>query len=382
MTRDVFTRRMRTALAPSQPAPAPAQPQPAATPAAPPSQPSHTAESSASSSGQATPPTPSEQRVQSLLAERAARLAEERKRAEEEAKRQRADKAKAKAQAEASGAREPDAQSKHAEALRKKQREAREERQRIIKAIEDDKAARRARQTELEAARKAVAAADQTAAPAVAPPMSQLAPSASKMSEHCALQVRLFDGSTIRRRFSSAETLGDVRRWVDEARGDGRAAYTFKVLLTPLPSKRIDVAEEGKSLQALDLAPSSTLILVPVPKQHAAAYGSAAAAAPGQQGNAFQRLIAYVLAIVTGFFSAVVTFFSTLFSTNGPQAAPEPAAAAAAAISRTSQSEARAGAGPTRRGGRRIAGLEHSDERRNDQQFYNGNSVSSRRPSF
>lgn len=333
-------------------------------PAAPPSQPSHIAESSTSSSGQATPPTPNESRVQSLLAERAARLAEKKRKDEEEAKRQRAEKAKAKAEAEASGSKKPDAQSKHAEALRKKQREAREERQRILKAIEDDKAARKAKKAELEAERRA--AQNQNTVPFA--PASQLFPSTGKLSEHCSLQVRLFDGSTIRSRFSSDETLKDVRKWVDDTRQDGKAPYTFKVLLTPLPSKRIDVTEEGRSLQSLELAPSSTLILVPVPK-YTAAYGSAAGTAAASQENMLQRLIAYFLGIITGFFGAIFTFFSTMLSTNSPSAPPEPAAA-------SPQPETGAGAGPVRRGGRRIAGLDHSDERRRDQQFYNGNSVS------
>ncbi|KXX80903.1 UBX domain-containing protein 4 [Madurella mycetomatis] len=369
VTKDEFLRRIKTALVQPQttspqPQPTPPQSQPVVTPAAPPSQPGHVAESSTSSSGQATPPTPNESQVQSLLTERAARLAEKKRKDEEEAKRQRAEKAKAKAEAEASGSKKPDAQSKHAEALRRKQREAREERQRILKAIEDDKVARKAKQAELEAERKA--AQNQNTVPFA--PASQLLPSTGKLSEHCSLQVRLFDGSTIRSRFSSEVTLKDVRKWVDDTRQDGKAPYTFKVLLTPLPSKRIDVTEEGKSLQSLELAPSSTLILVPVPK-YTAAYGSAAGTAAALQGNIFQRLIAYFLGIITGFFGAIFTFFSTLLSTNDPPAPPEPAAAS------PSRAEASAGAGPVRRGGRRIAGLDHSDERRGDQQFYNGNST-------
>jgi hypothetical protein len=85
------------------------------------------------------------------------------------------------------------------------------------------------------------------------------------------------------------------------------------------------------------------------------------------QGNVFQRFIAYILAIVTGFFSTISTFFSTLFSISGPPAAPEPAS------SQTSQSQA--GADTTRRRGGHIAGVGRPDEGRKDQQFYNGNST-------
>ncbi|KAK4239346.1 UBX domain-containing protein 4 [Achaetomium macrosporum] len=367
VAKDEFVRRVKAALAASQPAAAqPAAPQLGAPPAAP-GQPSHTDESSAaSSSGQATPPTPSDSRVQSLLAERAAKLAEKKKKDEEEAKRHRAEKAKAKAEAEASGMKKPDEQSKHVAALKKKQEEARKERQRILKAIEDDKAARRAQKAEAEAERKAAAAAEK---PASAPfaPASQLFPSTGKLSGHCSLQVRLFDGSTIRSRFSSNETLKDVRTWVDQTRKDGNDPYTFKVLVTPLPSKTIDVIEEGRSLQELELAPSSTLILVRAPK-HTPANTSPAGAGAGHQGNIFQRLIAYIVGIITGFFGTIYAFFSTIFSTAGP-----PPATSEPTASRTSQSQTAADVARRRRG--RVAGLDQTDERGKDQQFYNGNST-------
>jgi hypothetical protein len=302
-----------------------------------------------------------------LLAERAATLAEKKRKDEEEAKRQRAEKAKAKAEAEASGLKKPDEQSKHVASLKKRQEEARKERQRILKAIEDDKAARRAQKAEAEAERKAAAAAEK---PASAPfaPASQVFPSTGRLSGHCSLQVRLFDGSTIRSRFSSNETLKDVRSWVDETRKDGRDPYTFKVLLTPLPSKTIDVTEESKSLQELELVPSSTLILVRVPK-HAAAYKSSARAGPEPQGNIFQRLIAYILGIITGFPGTLYAFFSTIFGTAAP-----PPATSRPPISAASHSQIAVEAARRRRGW--VAGLDQADERRRDQQFYNGNSVS------
>jgi hypothetical protein len=302
--------------------------------------------------------------MQSLVAERAASLIQQQTRQEEEdATQQRAEKAKA----EALASKKTAEQSKHAAALKKKQQEAREERERILKAIEDDKVARKAQQAEVAAARRLSMVSEKPDPTQLVVPPPAAAP--GKPSEHCAIQVRLFDGSTIRHRFSSGETLSDVRRWVNETREDGKTAYTFKVLLTPLPSKTIDVADEDKTLQALELAPSSTLILLRVPKFAAAYSASSARSAAGEaQGNAFQRFVAYVLAVITGFFSTVSAFFSTLFSTAGPPAASEPS------TSQTSQSQPAADAARRRAGGR-IAGVDHTDGRRNDQQFYNGNSV-------
>lgn len=388
VSRDEFMRRMKAALAAPQPATnppttaqpapiqalpaqaAPPQPEPLSAPAASTNQPSRSDASSTGSSGQATPPSPTDSRVQSFLAERAAKLAEKKKKDEEAAKQQRAQKASAKAEAEASGAKKPDEQSKHAAALRKKQREAREERERILKAIEDDKAARKAQRAETAAIRRASVASEKAESAPFAP-ASPLIPTSGKLSEHCALQVRLFDGSTIRSRFSSSDTLKDVRKWVDDTRKDGTVAYTFKVLLTPLPSKTIDVTEEDKTLQVLELAPSSTLILLRVPK-YTAAYSSSGrrpVAGGPQGGGVFQRIIAYFLAAISGFFGTISGFFSTLLSTSGPPAAPESAG------SRTSQSQAAADAAARRRGGR-LGEVDRTEERRNDQQFYNGNSVS------
>lgn len=359
---------MTAALIPSQPAAR--QPQPTAAPAAPPAplnQPIQVEQSSASSSGGATPPSPNDDQVQLLLAERGARLAEQKEKDEKQAKQRRVEKAKAKAEAEANGSKKPDDQNKHAEALKRKQRNAREERQRILKAIEDDKAARKARMAEVRAERRAsVASEKQESAPFA--PASQMLPSTGRLSEHCAIQVRLLDSSTIRSRFSSADTLKDVRQWVDDTRKDGKEPYVFKVLLNPLPSRTIDVTCEGKSLQELELCPSATLILLRVPK-YTAAYASSASPVAGGQGNVFQRFIGCILTIVTGFFGTIFAFLSALFSINGP-----PSAAPGPASSRTSQSLASADA--IRRRGGNMAGVDRTDERRNDQQFYNGNSVS------
>jgi len=412
VTKDDFVKRMKTALGqPVQPGPAsplPAQSAPATTASTTTSSaPAPSSTASSSNSGQVTPPSPAAESV-------AARLAAQQRQQEEEARRL------AEAKKEAGGTANTE-QNKHVETLRKKQQEAREERQRILKAIEDDKAARRARQAEAEAERKRAAAAAQeggdgssierrnstTARPSTG--------QSSRTSEHCALQVRLFDGSTIRNRFSSTgDTLKEVREWVDKSIAEAEAAaasaegrktktaanipYTFKVLLTPLPSKNIDETEEDKSLRELDLAPSSTLILVPVRthKRVAAAYrrrrssasvsaytAELAASVRNGNGNAFTRFLVYILSCITGFFRVIVDFFSTLFSTQGlpesqqqqqPGQASESSSSAATASGRSL-----GGAGE----GSRIKGFDTARDsedaaarrRRNEQQFYNGNST-------
>ncbi|KAH6628541.1 hypothetical protein F5144DRAFT_604698 [Chaetomium tenue] len=372
-SKEDFLKRMKVALTPTESTPD--QPLPSqATPLQPPvipapdsatNQASHAEESSSSSSGQAIPPSTTNSRVQSMLAARAARVLEQKKKDEAEAKRQGAEKGKAKDEAGASVPKKTDEQSKHAAALKKKQREAREERERILKAIEDDKVARKAQREEEAAARRMSMVSEKPDLAA----LTKVSSSAGRLSEHCAIQARLFDGSTIRHRFSSSDTLTDVRKWVDENRGDSKDAYSFKVLLTPLPSKTIDVTEEDKSLQALELAPSSTLILLRVPKFKVAYSTSPGPAAGEPQGNIFQRLIAYFLAIITGFFSTISAFVSSFLSMGGPSGAPGSSTAQATG----SQSQVAADAARRRAG--RIAGMDHAEGRRNDQQFYNGNST-------
>ncbi|KAL1875142.1 hypothetical protein VTK73DRAFT_10279 [Phialemonium thermophilum] len=332
-----------------------------------------TGHSPAESGAQVTPsPTaePESGTVQNLLAERAARLEAQRKKEAEEAKRRRAEKAaQAKAEAEAveKGQRPKptDSQSVHAELLKRKQREAREERQRILKAIEDDKAARRARQAEREAEKKLAVASGSSSGKAMSGgasdgpvPLSKL-PSTARGSEHCAVQVRLFDGSTIRNRFPNDARLGsDVRKWVESTRRDGGYPFTFKVLLTPLPSRNIELSEEDQTLQELGLTPSSTLILVP-----RARASKVAAAYPEADGNIVSRFFLFILSFFTGFFSLIRSFFSSLFSTSGPQQEPE-------------QPGPRGGqAVASGRDDGRIKTLGETREGRDDQQFYNGNST-------
>ncbi|KAJ4416197.1 hypothetical protein N0V85_002383 [Neurospora sp. IMI 360204] len=341
--------------------------------------------------------TTQQAQIQAILTERAARLAAQKKQQEESAR------AAARARAAAEDPNSPARQA--ADALRKKQQEAREERQRILKAIEDDKAARRARQSEKQREKEALSAKETGESKedkgeglpfAPASPMLPRGNQPVKSTGHCALQVRLTDGSTIRAQFSAErDTVREVREWVEATVPSNDSAkkgrYSFKVLLTPQPSRRIEKEEEGKTLGELGLAPSSTLILVPTAggSGSSGARVSFATAQGGEGGgNIFQRLIGFLV----GFFNTVVAFFSTLFSVSGPpNAGPTPEQVAAEvrgeqqAASRAERASGRslggggAGAAVNRGTGSRIKGFgdERRDEerKRNDQQFYNGNST-------
>ena len=98
--------------------------------------------------------------------------------------------------------------------------------------------------------------------------------------------MRLFDGSTVRSTFPRTATLAaDVRPWLDaQFAARERDAetptphavnppYYFKQILAPLPSRELSAGEEGSPLGEIDLAPSATLVLVPV-KGYSDAYAS------------------------------------------------------------------------------------------------------------
>lgn len=298
---------------------------------------------------QAPQQTGTSENVRRILAERAARLQAQREEAERKTKEERA-KAKEKAKADADAGADTEAARAHkqAELVRKKKKKDEEERQRILKRIADDKAERRERAIERQKAKEEDEKKASETATSAAP--STKLPSSTRVSDMTALQVRLFDGSTIRSRFKTDAPLKDVRKWVDETRHDGNLPYTFKQVLTPLPNKNIDSTEESKVLGDLGLAPSSTLVLIPV-RTYAGAYDESS-------GNLLMRSLRLILGFFTWVFGSL-GFAGTraLDRVRNPEEEQTPARAAA-------------------QGRSRVQGFQNPDDRRRDQQLYNGNSVS------
>jgi len=303
------------------------------------------------------------------LAERAARLAAQRKRDADEAKeaaRRRKEKGKAKADpADSDGTEGPSAGKPKADArkaaqqLRQRQQEAALERQRILKQIEHNRAERKARDEQRKAERLAAEAEAKEDDDEATPREEPWVPASLKRHEFCSLQVRLFDGSNIRTRLPSGKNIrDDVRRWVDETRDDGRAPYTFRVIF---PNRLIEETDEDKSLAELGLTPSSTLVLLPVEK-YATAY---------DEGDAglLQRLVA----LVRHFIHMVITFFTTIFRspTGTENAAPAGQAARQPLRQRGTAADA------VQERSRRIKGVRNGADAQRDYQLYNGNSVRS-----
>jgi hypothetical protein len=220
--------------------------------------------------------------AQTLLAERAQRLELERIKREAAEKTERLARAKAKRREEEEAAaaagdearqratteRGEKERARDAWIYQQKQRkdEAKQERQRILAQIENDKQERKAQALRKKEEEQSTGSGASSDLPAAASPFVAKPASLSAL-QWCNLQVRLFDGSSLRGRFASdADVATAVRTWVKEASPAGGAdiPYNFRQILAPQPSRTIEVGEETKSLLELGLVPSATLVLVPV----------------------------------------------------------------------------------------------------------------------
>ncbi|KAF4448105.1 hypothetical protein F53441_8421 [Fusarium austroafricanum] len=340
-SKEDFLRRVQTAFNSTSAAPASTQSAPEPAPAQASPQQSHPETPAAPEQNTATAPSSStSENVRRILAERAARLQAQKEENERKVREERARmKEKAKAEAEAGMDTDNARAHKAAEAVRKKRQQDQEERARILKRIEDDKAERRLRAEEREKQRIDSLKVGDVASSLVNAPETKLA--TSKTGAITALQVRLFDGSTVRSRFKTTAHLKEVRQWVDENRTDGSQPYTFKQVLTPLPNKNIDETEEDKALGELGLSPSSTLVLIPI-KKFTNAYDDS-------QG---------IVSKVIGFILSIFTWIFSLFGAGDERAGHRGAANDAPASSQE-----------------RVQSFQNHRDQQRDQQLYNGNSL-------
>ena len=217
------------------------------------------------------------------------------------------------------------AQQQARAALQKKKREEAEELARIKARIEADKAARKVEAERRKAEREQERNQTAQTAPSLHTSTSARGSQAKKVN----LNVRLFDGRTIRSTFPREATLqGEVRSWVDSefsklAQDDENInhnqlpPYYFRHILPPQPSRELSAGDESQSLGDIDMAPSATLVLVPV-KGYTQAYtghnSGAVGVTTGIIGGAFNLIT-----------STVGYVGSTLGSFLGSDSGPTPA---------------------------------------------------------
>lgn len=301
--------------------------------------------------------------MQSLLADRRRRLEIEKKDKDAVEKADR--KAKAEARKEAMVVAPDSAKAKqatYAVQLRKGQQEVKVERERILRQIQHDKAERKEKEDRRKATAKVEAEGTDGAGGLVDLQLAnEVSFPKSTRSKECAVQVRLFDGSTVRSRISSDQTLrGNVRPWIDQQKSDD-VPYTFKQILTPMPNRTLSISEEEETLQSLGLTPSATLVIIPVQSYTAAYSGAQGIVSKG--ASAGYNVVCAGAGIVNG---ALGTFLG-LGRATAPGTLPD-------AHDTTMQENAEAVATETG-SGINILTLRDRRKDQDDHQFYNGNQV-------
>ncbi|CZS98235.1 related to UBX7 UBX (ubiquitin regulatory X) domain-containing protein [Rhynchosporium agropyri] len=288
------------------------------------------------------------------LAERTRRLAAQKRDLDAAEKAKNAADAKARKEAADAGNPKAVSEQKYAKQQAQRQREAREERARILKRVEDDKATRREKEAQRKADAKAKLEGEKEIEKAVNESSASPLPArGGANAKECAVQVRLFDGSTIRSRFASQGSLmKDIRPWVDEKQ-DGDVPYTFKQVLSPLPNKNIEMSEEEKSLVALGLTPSATLILIPV-SGYTSAYEAGNGGIVSRAASGGYALISSSVGMVAGALGSLLG--GTAAPANVQPVSSGPPVPSAAINVRTLRDQ-------------------RQESKKDDQQFYNGNST-------
>ena len=309
----------------------------------------------------ASPGGQTSQTVQSLLADRRRKLELDKnaKEAAEKAER----KAKAEARNEAIFVAPDSAKAKqatYAAQQKKRQHEAKQDRERILRQIEHDKADRKEREERRKAIARAEAEVTDGASGLVDQQLaSEVNFSRSMRFQECALQVRLFDGSTVRSRFLFDQTLrGSVRPWIDQHKLDD-IPYTFKQVSTPMPNRNLSISDEEATLQSLGLTPSATLVTIPVQGYTTAYSGGQSIVSKG--ASAGYRIASAGAGIVTGALGAFL----------GLGSAPDiPPDTHDKAVQRHPEAEV------TRTGsGINVRTLRDQRNIQDDHQLYNGNQV-------
>ncbi|KAI9669122.1 MAG: hypothetical protein M1831_000714 [Alyxoria varia] len=214
--------------------------------------------------------------------------------------------------------------------LRQKQ-EADRERSRILARVEADKIERRKQAQDARLTRQEEGAQQQESESIEAAHSKKPVTDERALRAGCALQVRQLDGSVLRSRFQTDDTLnGAVRKFVDGKRSDGGMPYTFKVVLTPQPSRAVSGDEESQPLKDLGLAPSATLVLVPVQ--------NVVRAYEGSQGGIigfFNSVMAMIVGFVAAVWGAIVAFVGSISERGTTSSSPvgnsDPSSASASA---------------------------------------------------
>lgn len=255
---------------------------------------------------------------------------------------------------------------------RKLEQQQKEERQRVLDQIKQDNIERQRRDEH----RKATA---------MMRPAS-LQPLTPTKLEQIRLQVRLFDGTSIRTTFLPSHTIRhNVRPWIDEQRSDGAAPYTLKQILAPHPNRKITTAEENDTLEALNLGPTANLIIVPV-RAYTEAYPNESTSSLAHGIHAGYEFLFNLVAAIAEIFATLLGIRHAPSTTSGPpqstgQSAREKdqthASVSGSVRDRGAQQTETSASGSVRgtSSGLNFRTLRDQRDEQKDEEFYNGNQV-------
>ena len=244
---------------------------------------------------------------------------------------------------------------------KEREQKQRDERERIKTQIKADREERR-RQEEIRKMNEAAGNTNGTSGPTDV--------AAGKVrSTDVRIQVRTFDGSTLRTTLPSASTINeDVRPWIDSST-ENNVPYNLKLILTPLPNKNIEASEEELGLSDLGIKGSCTMVMVPV-KGYVESY----------TGNTPTGLIGSAVSggygLISGTAGALVGGVKNFLGIGA--AAPQGQRQAQTADNGADSTGGGQTVGQSQRNMRvrTLADQRVDDrERRGDQQFYNGNAL-------
>jgi hypothetical protein len=183
------------------------------------------------------------------------------------------------------------------------------------------------------------------------------------------VQVRTFDGSTLRTTLPASSSITDkLRPWIDEATNTN-VPYNFKLILTPLPNRTIEAGEEDISLSDLSIAGSCTFVMVPV-KGYVESYSTVAGGLMGQNGllGGVGGMVSGGYNLVSGTAGWALGGVKTLLGYGGQQAGTT-------GSSSSSTPGAGEGAGAAKNVRIRTLADQRAEEAKKNQQFYNGNQL-------
>ncbi|RAO72772.1 uncharacterized protein BHQ10_008784 [Talaromyces amestolkiae] len=238
--------------------------------------------------------------------------------------------------------------------LQREQKEQQKERERIRNQIKRD-----------QEARKHSAAVEKNYSDAAT---SLAGARAKKQPSQYRLQIRLFDGSSVRNSFPPSATIRkDVRPWLESQRSDGAEPYNLKHILTPLPNRTISVAEEERSLEELELGPTASLVMVPVPSYiEAYAPTGVVNSLPGRVVSSGYGLVSGVVGGVAGMVGGLLGYGNT---SNQAKTTTSNSDSQQTAPTTPSTTRTRSN------GGINIRTIHDQRNERDQNEFYNGNTL-------